>query len=147
MHQRRLCLFNINQQQTIHSRGKIPQLDNGGDISISDGRPVGCRLHRAQQQWVHRVHGVQLFQDMLNILKSLCFHQAVRFQYIKHILEELYPVYSVHPLLLYSVKTTTNRASITYNISSVIKLWKLPKSKDLFADDYLSRTGPGACEP
>ena len=108
---------------------------------------VGMEKGIAQQFRVNTFNLIAKREVNTNQIKSLCYHQAVRFQYIKHILEELYPVYSVHPLLLYSVKTTTNRASITYNISSVIKLWNLPKSKDFFADDYLSRTGPGACEP
>ena len=50
---------------------------------MSDGHPVGCRLHRAQQQqWVHGVHRVQFFQDMLNILKSHCLVEAQWFDLV-----------------------------------------------------------------
>ena len=87
---------------------------------------VGMENGIAQQFRVNTFNLIAKREVNTNQIKSLYF-QAVRFQYIKHILEELYPVYSVHPLLLCSVKTTTNRASITYTyISSVIKLWNLP---------------------
>ena len=50
LHKLRFCLFEIIISKKIFWRGKIPQHENGGDINIlvfiSDGHPVGCRLHR-----------------------------------------------------------------------------------------------------
>ena len=140
----------LHQNNSFHVRGESCEVQSKslvkGPVWAGDGGDGEGNCPTVQSQ--HFQPHCRIKEVSTNQIKSpLCSHQAVWFQYIKHILEELYPVYSVHPLLLYSVKTTTNRASITYNISSVIKLWNLPKSKDFFADDYLSRTGPGACEP
>ena len=61
---------------------------------------VGMEKGIAQQFRVNTFNLIAKRAMNTDQVKSLCFHQAVPFQYIKHILEELYPVYSVHPLLL-----------------------------------------------
>ena len=107
----------VHQINSFHVQGESCEVRSKSSVK----RPVGagdggdgegnCPTVQSQHFQPH----CRIKEVSTNQIKSpLCSHQAVRFQYIKHILEELYPVYSVHPLLLYSVKTTTNRASITY---------------------------------
>ena len=141
----------LHQNNSFHVRGESCEVQSKSLIMrpvwAGDGGDVEGNCPTVQSQ--HFQPHCRIKEVSTNQIKSpLCSHQAVRFQYIKHILEELYPVYSVHPLLFCSVKTTTNRASITYTyISSVIKLWNLPTWVDFWLLINIKQAEPGVCDP